>query len=98
MWIPHQEIQGTIQNEHSQWSYTVNIPTGIIRRNRRDLNPIPSQVTPETEAINDSSTQEKSGIESNDCSEQSPSNLKTNQPSSFAIIMTPSVTPCKSSQ
>ena len=45
VWIPDQDIHGTVQAEHSTRSYTVCTPSGIIRRNRRDLNLYPVQNT-----------------------------------------------------
>ena len=45
VWIPDQDIHGTVQAEHSTRSYTVRTPSGIIRRNRRDLNLYPVQNT-----------------------------------------------------
>ena len=43
VWIPDQDIHGTVQAEHSTRSYTVCTPSGIISRNRRDLNLYPVQ-------------------------------------------------------
>ena len=45
VWIPDQDLHGTVQAEHSTHSYTVHTPSGIIRWNRRDLNPYPVQDT-----------------------------------------------------
>ena len=45
VWIPDQDIHGTVQAEHSTRSYTVCTPSGIIRQNRRDLNLYPVQNT-----------------------------------------------------
>ena len=49
VWIPDQETQGTVQREQSNRSYTVHTSTGIIRRNRRDLNILPSSEPVEEE-------------------------------------------------
>uniref|UniRef100_A0A1X7TE45 Uncharacterized protein n=1 Tax=Amphimedon queenslandica TaxID=400682 RepID=A0A1X7TE45_AMPQE len=45
VWIPDQNQYGTVQGEHSTRSYSVSTPSGMIRRNRRDLNPYPVQDT-----------------------------------------------------
>uniref|UniRef100_A0A1X7TGR8 Integrase catalytic domain-containing protein n=1 Tax=Amphimedon queenslandica TaxID=400682 RepID=A0A1X7TGR8_AMPQE len=49
VWIPDQQRQGTVQRDQSTRSYTVETSAGIVRRNRRDLNILPSSVPAQEE-------------------------------------------------
>lgn len=50
VWIPDQQRQGTVQTEQSTRFYTLETPAGIIRRNRRDLNILPSSIPVQEES------------------------------------------------
>ena len=70
VWIPDQETQGTVQREQSNRSYTVHTSTGIIRRNRRDLNILPSsELVEEEPSLNPSETIPVQEDQSTDTSE-----------------------------
>lgn len=69
VWIPDRREEGTVGDQVGPRSYQVDTPSGTFRRNRRDLIPIPRKEAPpggpesqstETDAVNDSSTQETS--------------------------------------
>ena len=43
VWISDQGVSGEVENEQGPRSYQVRTSTGVVRRNRRDLNRLPSQ-------------------------------------------------------
>ena len=43
LWISDQGISGEVENEQGPRSYQVRTSTRVVRRNRRDLNRLPSQ-------------------------------------------------------
>ena len=51
VWITDQQTEGTVVQSSGQRSYQVETPSGMIRRNRRHLNPLGSTTTSEPEEI-----------------------------------------------
>ena len=47
VWLPDRESGGTVVEESSPRSYTIQIPNGQFQRNRRHIIPTPSNVTSE---------------------------------------------------
>jgi hypothetical protein len=43
VWIPDQEVTGEIEEELGSRSYLIRTPTGVLRRNQRDVNRLPNQ-------------------------------------------------------
>ena len=59
VWIPDRREQGTVGNEIAPQSYEVETPSGVFRRNRRDIIHLPTEdVSPTRPESHDSDSDE----------------------------------------